>query len=286
MLRIVETLSDPGIPGKANEDAFGHAGDHVWVIDGATDVADGPLIGAETGAHWLAHNASALFAEHAAGFKDDLRGLVRRTIETLAARFERERLRAPAGRYELPSAAMALVHAGNGKLTCVNFADCGLILLEDGADEAHVFGAEHNSREARALSRTAELIAGLAPGEDPFSSAAVMAYLRANRNRQNLDDGYWILGIDPAAAAHMRHAQWPIARPATGLVFSDGFGSIVFDYHRMDAATLVRRAVSEGLPAILGEIRRIEREEDPHCLSWPRFKPCDDATAVLFRIEP
>ena len=290
MLRILETLTDPGDPGKANEDAFGHvkgqAGDHLWVIDGATDVADGPLIGAETGAHWLAQRASALFAEFAARHGDDLRGLVRETLEALARDFERERLRVPNGRHEWPSAAMMLLHAGKGWIRAANFADCGLVLLGDGAAQAQIFGAQHNSREARAVSRTAELIRMLAPGEEPFANAAVMDYLRAARRRQNSKDGYWILGVDVEAAAHVRLAGFPFSRPVTGLVFSDGFGSLVFDYHRYEPADFVRRAVAEGLQPLLGEIRKIEREEDPGCLLWPRFKRHDDATAILFRAEP
>src|SRR5690606_28630269 len=156
MLHILETLTDPGDPAKPNEDAFGHAGSHAWVIDGATDVADGPLIGSETGAHWLAHAASALFAENAARYGADPHGPTRFTIEPLALRFARERLRPPNGRHEWPSAAMVLLHAGAGKLACGNFADCGLILLEDEGDDARVFGVRHTSRKARAVGRTAE----------------------------------------------------------------------------------------------------------------------------------
>ncbi|MEQ8327049.1 hypothetical protein [Parvibaculum sp.] len=286
MLTILEILTDPGDPAKPNEDALGSAGAHAWVIDGATDVTDGPVLDGETGAHWLAHEASALFAENAARYGADLHGLVRHTIETLSLRFAQRQLRPPNGRHEWPSAAMALLHAGEGKLACGNFADCGLILLEDESDEGHVFGVQHNSREARAVSRTAELVAALGPGERPFENAAVMDYLRANRRRQNRADGYWILGIDAEAAAHMRHWEIPFDRPYTGLLFSDGFGSIVFDYHRLDPATLVRRAALGGLRSILAEIRSIETIDDPECLSWPRFKRHDDATALLFRAEP
>ncbi|MBA4210789.1 MAG: hypothetical protein C0454_14795 [Parvibaculum sp.] len=286
MLRILEMLTDTGDPGKPNEDAFGFAGAHAWVIDGATDVADGPLIGSETGAHWLAREASALFAAHAGRHGADLQGLVRFTIETLAARFERERLRAPNGRHEWPSAALALLHAGETKISFANFADCGLILLPDGSGEASVYGAAHVSREARAVSRTAALIAALRPGERAFENAAIMDYLRAARRRQNSDDGYWILGIDPQAAAHVRRTDIPLAGPVTGLLFSDGFGSLVFDYHRVDPATLVRRAALGGLRTLVAEVRQIEAVEDPDCLHWPRFKRHDDATAVLFRVEP
>ncbi|PKP99476.1 MAG: hypothetical protein CVT73_25580 [Alphaproteobacteria bacterium HGW-Alphaproteobacteria-12] len=296
MLHILETLTDPGRPEKPNEDALGYAPgaspSHAWVIDGATDVSEGGLLADdETGAHWLAYRASALFAERAAMHGADLRGLVRGAIETLASEFETRRLREPRGRHEWPSAAMVLLQAGCGKLICANFADCGLILLDndemdDDFAEARVYGVQHTSREARAISRTAELVAALAPGADPFASPDVMGYLRDNRIRQNSDTGYWILGIDPQAAAHMR--LWEIAfdRPVTGLLFSDGFGSIAFDYHRVSPAALLRRARSEGLAAIVDDIRRIERNEDPACLSWPRFKVSDDATAILFRAEP
>lgn len=296
MLTILETLTDPGRRQKPNEDAFGYAPNaspsHAWVIDGATDVAEGGLLAdGETGAHWLAHRASALFAERAAMHGADLRRLVRGTIETLASDFETRRLRAPRGRHEWPSAAMVLLQAGNGKLICANFADCGLILLDDeemddGFAEARVYGVQHTSREARAMSRTADLVAALAPGADPFLSPDVMGYLRDNRTRQNSDTGYWILGIDAQAAAHMRLWEIAFERPVTGLLFSDGFGSIAFDYRRMDPAALLRRAASEGLAAILADIRGIERDEDPACLSWPRFKVSDDATAILFHAEP
>ncbi len=286
MLRIIDTLSAPGDPAKANEDAFGHSVAHAWVIDGATDVADGPLIGGETGAHWLAHQASALFTDNAARHGADLCALVQETIETLASRFEQERLRVPNGRHEWPSAAMMLLYAGREKLSVANFADCGLALLEDDATEAQIFGVEHHSREARAVSRTGELLRALRPGERPFDNADVMAYLRAARSRQNTPHGYWILGIDPDAALHMLQWEVPLDRPYTGLLFSDGFGSLVFDYHRLDAATFVRRAALGGLATILAEIRHIEEVEDPGGHFWPRFKRHDDATAVLFRVEP
>src|SRR5690606_10219747 len=286
MLRIIEALSAAGDPAKANEDAFGHTISHAWVIDGATDVADGPLIGSGTGAYWLAHRASALFAENAVRHGADLRALVQETIETLARRFTQERLRVPTGRYEWPSAAMMLLHAGREMLSIANFADCGLVLLEDGAATPQIFGMAHQSRETEAVSRTGELLRALRPGERPFDNADVMAYLRAARSRQNTPHGYWILGIDPDAALHMRQWEVPLDRPYTGLLFSDGFGSLVFDYHRLDAATFVRRAALGGLATILAEIRHIEEVEDPGGHFWPRFKRHDDATAVLFRVEP
>ena len=39
-LEVLESLSLPGDPAKANEDAFGHVGDDAVVIDGATPLGD------------------------------------------------------------------------------------------------------------------------------------------------------------------------------------------------------------------------------------------------------
>lgn len=285
MLRILDTISDPGHPDKPNEDAFGHGEAHAWVIDGATGVGDGELLDGPSDAHWFARTASALFAEHAKRHGADLRGLTRAAIGEISTRFEAERKRPPNGRYELPSAAMTLVHNDGAHLHCANFADCRLILMSDDG-EATILGDNHLDREAASRRRTAELVAQVAPGADTRSSADVMRYLRAARNRQNTEDGYWILGLDPRATDFMRAWQIPLAGPVTGLLMSDGFASLAYDYDRLAPPDLVARARESGLGAIVEDIRKIERDEDPHMRIYPRFKRSDDATALLFRAVP
>jgi len=285
VLHIIETISDPGRPDKPNEDAFGHGEAHAWVIDGATGVGDGELLDGPSDAHWLARTASAFFADHAGRHGANLHGLTRTAIEQISMRFEAERKRPPNGRYELPSAAMTLVHSDGAHLHCANFADCRLILMSDDG-ETTILGDNHLDREAASRKRTAELVSQVATGADTRSSADVMRYLRAARNRQNTEDGYWILGLDPRATDFMRAWQIPLAGPVTGLLMSDGFASLAYDYDRLAPADLVVRARNKGLAAIVGEIRKIEREEDPHMRIYPRFKRSDDATAVLFRAAP
>jgi hypothetical protein len=285
MLQIIETISDPGHPDKPNEDAFGHGLAHAWVIDGATGVGDSELLDELSDAHWLAREASALFARNAEVHGADLHGLTRAAIETLALRFEAERTRAPNDRYELPSAAMSLVHVGDARLNAANFADCRLVLLGDDG-EATVLGDQHLDRETSSRRRTAALLEKIGEDGDPFASDDVMRYLRAARNRQNTDNGYWILGVDPRAVDFMRHWSLPLTKPVTGLLMSDGFASLVYDYGRLTPAEFVARARDEGLGALIDEIRKIERDEDPRMRIYPRFKRSDDATAVLFRATP
>lgn len=285
MLEVLDTISDPGHPLKLNEDAFGHGPRHAWVIDGATGVAEGELLDAPTDAHWLARAASDFFAEHARTHGADLAALTRRAIEDLASRFEAERTRPPVGRHELPSAAMTLVHSDGKYLHCVNFADCRLILQdEDGG--VTVLGDNHLDREAASRRRTAELVRRIAPGSDMRSSPEVMAHPRAARARQNTDDGYWILGLDPRAVDFMRSWTVPLKGAVTGLLMSDGFASLAYDYGRMTPAELAAEAHEKGLAAIVEAIRKIEREEDPDMRAYPRFKRSDDATALLFRVDP
>lgn len=285
MLQILDTISDPGDPAKPNEDAFGHSGAHAWVIDGATGVADSELLDAPSDASWLAQSASAFFENHAETFGPDLAGLTRTAIEELERRFAAGRRRAPNGRYELPSAAMTMAQSDGTHIRCANFADCRLALLADDG-EVTILGDHHLDREAASKARTAALLATIGEGDDPFSSPEIMKFLRAARNMQNRTDGYWIFGLDPRAVDFMRSWTLPLTKPMTGLLMSDGFASLAYDYHRLKPADLVAHARDKGLANIVEEIRRVERDEDPLMKRYPRFKRHDDATAIFFRVAP
>lgn len=291
MLQILETFSDPGNAAKPNEDTFGHTENHVWVIDGATGVADSELMPALSDVHpvsdakWLAETASAELTAHAARFGADLSGLMRHVIETLRQKFEAGRTRKPNGRYELPSAAMVLSHYADATLTVANFADCRLVLLSDDGEMTQ-FGDKHSDRSPASRARTAALLDKAGEGGDPFALPEVMAYLRQQRSYQNREDGYWILGLDPAAVSHMRHWTMRLTKPVTGLLMSDGFASLAYDYQRITPAELVTMARDQGLESVIRAVRKFEREDDPLKKIYPRFKGSDDATALLFRVAP
>lgn len=282
MLQILDTISVPGRAGKPNEDAFGHTDQHAWVIDGATGVADSDLLAGASDARWLSHGVSDFFAREAARFGSDLKGLTRAAIETMKARFEREARRAVNGRYEWPSAAMILVQHEGHALHIANFADCRLLLLGDDGTFAD-YTERHGDRSPKSKARTAALLDKVGPDGDPFALPEVMAYLRKARNYQNRADGYWILGIDPEATDHMPQWTVPLKGPVTGLLMSDGFASLAYDYKLLTPLELLAKARDEGLGAMVEAIRKFEREDDPQMKIYPRFKTCDDATAVLFR---
>jgi hypothetical protein len=113
---------------------------------------------------------------------------------------------------------------------------------------------------------------------------AVQDDLRANRSLMNVDGGYWVLGLDPAAARHMEVVAVELdCATADGLLVSDGLHRLVdtFGTYPSDAA-LLDAALSMGIQALLDEVRALERS-DPECRGHPRLKPSDDATGLLFR---
>ncbi|MDE1173962.1 MAG: protein phosphatase 2C domain-containing protein [Parvibaculaceae bacterium] len=284
-LRVIEQFSQPGKAGRPNEDRCGHQGAFAWVIDGATGLADAPLMDAPSDAAWLAGAASGLFAEAALSQPHaPLDGIVRSVIETLVRRFEAERLRPPEHRYELPSAAMVLVRETGDRLEAVSFGDCALFLSRPGAkpgEEVQLF-SKSRERERREADR---LLGDTGRKGEALQSAPVIEFLRRVRNHQNIEGGYWVLGLEPAAAGHMQHFEASLDGAATGLLASDGFAALTLDYERCTPASFLLRAKTDGLEALGSELRHVENVLDPGCRLYPRFKPSDDATALLFELS-
>src|SRR4051812_26766178 len=62
MLDTLDSLSWPGSPERANEDAFGAAGRWAWVIDASIVPGTAPVLHPSSDAAWFAAFASARFA--------------------------------------------------------------------------------------------------------------------------------------------------------------------------------------------------------------------------------
>ena len=197
MLEILDSITDAGSSHRSNEDRCGAAGAFAWVIDGATGVAEGPLVDPQgSDAAWLAATASQAFERFATAPEAHSRPLaevVRATIEELGAAFEAQRLREPKGRYEWPSAGFLLVSESAQGLRFANLGDCSLLVAEAGRG-VRQFGAPRRSGEGEAAKKLKVGGAGFA---DAHFSPETLDHLRKARNRQNTEGGYWILGLGP-----------------------------------------------------------------------------------------
>jgi hypothetical protein len=286
-VNILDSVSDPGSASALNEDALNYTAQSAWVLDGATGLGDEPLLPDASDAAWLTSAYDARLRARADCTRCELQDLFEGMIAEVGADFEARKLpRAPAGRFELPSAGMAFVRLRGAQLEYACLGDCRAILAPQGSALVFCTGSSRLQQlDANVLERMEDLRRGNASMSHEQIRALVRSDLRANRSLLNTEDDYWVLGTDPVAARHMTPKFVPLdgSAPLRGLLVSDGFYRLVDTFHRYDDAALLRAALERPLAGLLAELRALE-DSDPECIRHPRLKPKDDATALLFEI--
>lgn len=273
MVRMLWAISDPGRPGRPNEDGCGAAARFAWVIDGATGLGDDDLLDAPSDAAWLTAALDEVLARAAADHTSPHELLIHAAAEC-ERRFLAERRRAPRERYEVPTAAVMLAHFGPDAVEIAELGDCALFLA--GGDGAiRRFGG---TEEGRAL-ETANARNMMTPGTDR-RAPDVLAFLRRVRNRANTPGGYAIFAPERGTADAARCHRHPIA-VGEALFLSDGYEAAIDDYGLYDAPGLFA-AARRDIKLPLDALREVE-DKDPDCQRFPRFKKSDDATAMLVR---
>lgn len=264
---------------------MGEGGSVAFVLDGATGLGDEPLMRADSDAAWVARKAAAALTAHAPGFAGDLDSLVYRAAADIELAFRAERLRDTYEPFEIPWATLAVCGVTAGLLNLAFLGDSRL-LVRDEHGQIHHFGAPLKYRkgeQALAQKMIAEA-SGDRLGIETIR-ASVMPQLRASRSRVNTPEGYWLLGPDPRAAAHVAKSQLRIGSGAMVMLMTDGFYALIEDYKAYDDAGLIKAALGKGLAILGDELREIELN-DPIGKKFPRMKTSDDATAILLRVDP
>lgn len=282
-LRILDSLTDPGNAARANEDAVGGNASAAFVIDGATGLGGRPLLGPTSDAAWLAGFAKTVFeaeATTATPIADVVRALNNRVAQLIAEAAGSD----PVEAWSLPTASFQLARVEGSELAIYGLGDCRLFLV--GADGATFETSEAYSKaEGESARRAVTQAGGLRAWRSLAEEPTVREALRRSRARHNQPGGaVWTLGSAPEAASHLAVQRITPALPARGLLATDGFSALADKYGRYDGAALIKATSERGLVALMAELRRIEREEDPDGQTYPRFKVSDDATALLFEI--
>jgi hypothetical protein len=283
-LTILDRLCLPGRPDKPNEDAMGEGGAVAFVLDGATGLGDAPLMRADSDAAWVARTAAAALTANAPGFAGDLDSLVYKAAVEVERAFRADRLREDFEPYEIPWATLAICGVTSGLLNLAFLGDSRL-LVRDEHGAVHHFGAPLKYRKGeQALAQ--KMIAEAKGDRLGIESirASVMPQLRASRAKVNTPEGYWLMGPDPRAAAHVVKSQLRIGAGAMVMLMTDGFYALIEDYKLYDDAGLIKAALGKGLAALGDELREIELN-DPMGKKFPRMKTSDDATAMVVRAE-
>ena len=282
-LKVIDSVSDPGIPAKPNDDRLGYNACCAFVIDGATGLGDdvlSPEFGSD--AAWLAEQARLMLERQVAPDSD---------LEMLLADFSRDaraffEAAAAPPRYAWPSASFAMLRKAVDSWEFAGLGDCSLFLRQDdGTTSRHSALAHARGQEQASARRHIALTGGFGKVASFHRQPETLAALRQERQLQNTEEsGVWTLGLVPEAARHLVRQPLQVSAPATGLLCSDGFADLVDSYGRYSAAALIDAAKSHGVKALVEEIRTIERKVDPDGLTYPRFKQSDDATALLVEL--
>jgi serine/threonine protein phosphatase PrpC len=283
-IRILDTITSPGNPERANDDRFGYNEASAFVIDGATGLGDRRYIEeAGSDAAWIAE-------QFAHGFQQDLTrdtkvSDIARTLSVNALATFQDR-NADVPRYAWPLAAFAMVHATRSGLSFLGLGDsCLFLLRDDGSAGLHMAIPDaYASEQLHAQSHIART-GGITRDGGALGNPETLAALRRHRESQNTaNSGVWTLGLVPDAADHLVSEELRIEGTSHAIVCSDGFSDLVVLYAAYTSASLVRTALDNGLAPMVDELRRFEREIDPEGLRFPRFKQSDDTTALLVEL--
>ncbi len=282
-LEVLDSVTDPGEPGGENEDAIGWNAQSAFVVDGATSLGAPRMRPPRSDAAWLAeHAATELRRTLSDGFStaDAVRALNRRAAEAFLAGGEEIE------RYRYPTASFLSLRVAGDALELAGLGDC-VAFLRDEAGEVIRWSALaiRRSREQYFARIAMARAGGFDNSGATIREPSTLDDLRSRRARHNLPGGtVWTLGLEPMAADHLAFLHLDGSQPRVALLCTDGFADLVDNYGRCDAATLISRAGYEGLAALRDELRRVERELDPDGTIYPRYKRCDDASAILLRV--
>lgn len=270
--------------GPHNEDRAGSAGVLAWVIDGATDLVDAPLVGEHTDAAWLAEQTQLSFTSLHSQPIEDLSELPAMVSERLAEMFAQRSCRQPAARWEHPSAAALIVRATHGELEWVSLGDCALIVeTPSGLNCIGVGGPDAGDNKLASTLRQLRQRRTLSTEHE--RRAELLPRLRKGRGENlNQPGGYGVISITPPPRELITTGRLPVAGVSHALLATDGLMRLVEIFERHDARSLLETAKANGLASLLDELRSLEAD-DSDCLDHPRLKQSDDATGLLMRLS-
>jgi serine/threonine protein phosphatase PrpC len=280
-LEMIESLTIPSDPAKANEDSFAVAGKAAAVFDGATGLGE-RLMPGPSDAAWIAQFGARRFRAYAEAGAKDAQGDIRDWLRGAAADAEKSykalRRRAPVENYEIAYASAVMAAIEYDGLHVLWFGDCAALLR----DESGAFTLLGDIMTKRDSERARVEMLSQSTGRGPAAPGVrdeFLPALRHARNRVNTADE-WLFAPDIRCADHAKHARVTVTPGSQLLLASDGFLALASDYDAYAPETLLAACAERGLAALAEELRAIEAS-DPDGVRFPRFKRSDDATALL-----
>ena len=271
--------------GSVNEDGWGILGspDDVtaaWVFDGVTGINGWNILSTDTDAAWLvakAHDHLRNLADLDLPLCEILSKLVQALIDDFKS--ATEELDIPKD-YDPPAACLVLAKRYGAAWQALRLGDS--CLLARAGDGAHtILAASPNNVFDHQLAREAakRRAAGVVDIKSLLSEFRPQLLLgRIVRNRPG---GYSILEANESATQFAEYLD--LGAPQEILLCTDGYYRAVDHYELHTDETLIEASLGrKGTDHVLTQVRAVEAS-DPFCQKYSRFKPADDATAVMLR---
>lgn len=278
-MKLIGAVSEGS--GAVNEDGLGWIGTPgnvtaAWIFDGVTGVNRQNYLGDGTDARWLVTRAHARLADRA-GRDAPLVALLEELVAGLISDFNDASAAVELPRdYDPPAACLVLVKRYRSGWQALRLGDSCILARDD--DGGHTI---HASSPNNAFDHWLTREARKKRDEGVLDIGALLAefapQLKEGRARRNRPDGYSILEASRDALAMPEIIE--LGFPAELLLCTDGYYRAVDHYQLHDDAGLMD-ASAAGVEKVLAAIRAAEKE-DPDCIRFPRFKPADDATALM-----
>jgi hypothetical protein len=264
----VAAYSIPGTPKKPNEDYFLVDSTTAIVLDGATARTD---TGCIHGAAWFATQLGNALKPRICQ-EPELQHALAHSIEDVAKlHHETCDLTHPG----TPSANVAVVRVEEEETRWLLLGDATIFF---GTSDGTIVQSDQRGRSpvpAEQAEADRYLIG------DPRKNVALQAMKRAELATRNTPQGFWVAAADSSVAEQALTGAIPNARIEALGVMSDGAARAVDLFRLIGWEEFAKLAIEDGPQAVIDAVREAEKL-DPLGERWPRNKPSDDATLVIF----
>ena len=271
--------------GSINEDGWGFLGkaDAVtaaWVFDGVTGINGHNLFPAGSDAAWFVAKAHDHLLK-LAGLDLPLREILSRLVQSLIVDFNTAAEGLDISKdFDPPAACLILVKRYGSEWKALRLGDsCLLARANDGAHT--ILAASPNNAFDHWLSSEAAKRRDAGVLNIKALVAEFRPQLLQGRKMRNTPGGYSILEAKEVATEFAEYLD--IGIPQEILLCTDGYYRAVDHYELHSNETLIDASLGDnGVARVLAAVRAAEAS-DPTCQKYLRFKPADDATAVVLR---
>lgn len=279
---IIDHISDPGDAGKPNDDHIMFDQHIAAAVDGATGLTNQRLVDeCESDAAWLAENACKQFLstkpDHP--IRDLVMEIINEAREGVSRRNDLEVLE----KYKFPNASFIMARHQGPVIELSGLGDCNAFVeFSDGSFERFSALPFHREKEVQSALSDLQNRSG---NEEALQSPVIMEILRQNRNIFNTDEsGIWTLGLIAEAASRVFTLALPAGEIRNVLLMTDGFSALSDCYNLYAPEELIGLVQSQGLDSLNQKMRHIERVDDPDLVQYPRYKRCDDSSAIMLKM--